>query len=155
MLIIDEEQRFGVKAKEKLRALSPNVDTLTLTATPIPRTLNFSLLGARDLSVINTPPKNRKPIITEIVKLDWSNIATIIRNELARGGQVYFVNDKVRNLNLLGDTIKNYVPESRIGIAHGRWTEKNLKKLSSTLLRRNSMYFSAQRSSNQDSTSRM
>ncbi|MBK6875097.1 MAG: transcription-repair coupling factor [Ignavibacteria bacterium] len=129
LLIIDEEQRFGVKAKEKLRALSPNVDTLTLTATPIPRTLNFSLLGARDLSIINTPPKNRKPIITEIVKLDWSNIATIIRNELARGGQVYFVNDKVRNLNLLGDTIKNYVPESRIGIAHGQMDGKELEEV--------------------------
>jgi transcription-repair coupling factor (superfamily II helicase) len=127
LLIIDEEQRFGVKAKEKLRALSPNVDTLTLTATPIPRTLNFSLLGARDLSVINTPPKNRKPIITEIVKLDWNNIATIVRNELARGGQVYFVNDKVRNLNLLGDTIKNYVPEARIGIAHGQMDGKELE----------------------------
>ncbi len=129
LLIIDEEQRFGVKAKEKLRALSPNVDTLTLTATPIPRTLNFSLLGARDLSVINTPPKNRKPIITEIVKLDWSNIATIIRNELSRGGQVYFVNDKIKNLNLLGDTIKNYVPESKIGIAHGQMDGKELEDI--------------------------
>ncbi len=129
LLIIDEEQRFGVKAKEKLRALSPNVDTLTLTATPIPRTLNFSLLGARDLSVINTPPKNRKPIITEIVKLDWSNIATIIRSELSRGGQVYFVNDKIKNLNLLGDTIKNYVPESKIGIAHGQMDGKELEDI--------------------------
>lgn len=127
LLIIDEEQRFGVKAKEKLRSLSPNIDTLTLTATPIPRTLNFSLLGARDLSVINTPPRNRKPIITEIVRLNWNLIATIIRNELARGGQVYFVNDKIRNLNILGDTMKNSVPEARIGIAHGQMEGRELE----------------------------
>jgi len=127
LLIIDEEQRFGVKAKEKLRSIKPNVDTLTLTATPIPRTLNFSLLGARDLSIINTPPKNRKPIITEIIKLDWDNIAGIIRHELNRGGQVYFVNDKVKNLYRLGDTIKNYVPEAKIGIAHGQMDGKELE----------------------------
>ncbi|MBX7041393.1 MAG: transcription-repair coupling factor [Ignavibacteria bacterium] len=129
LLIIDEEQRFGVKAKEKLRSIKPNVDTLTLTATPIPRTLNFSLLGARDLSVINTPPKNRKPISTEIIKLDWSYIASIIRNELARGGQVYFVNDKIRNLNILGDTLKNSVPEAKIGIAHGQMEGKELEDI--------------------------
>ncbi|HMQ70498.1 MAG TPA: transcription-repair coupling factor [Ignavibacteria bacterium] len=127
LLIIDEEQRFGVKAKEKLRSIKPNVDTLTLTATPIPRTLNFSLLGARDLSIINTPPKNRKPIATEIIKLDWDNIAGIIRHELNRGGQVYFVNDKVKNLYRLGDTIKNYVPEAKIGIAHGQMDGKELE----------------------------
>ncbi len=129
LLIIDEEQRFGVKAKEKLRSIKPNVDTLTLTATPIPRTLNFSLLGARDLSVINTPPKNRKPIITEIIKLDWNNIAIIIRNELKHTGQVYFVNDKIKNLHLLADTIKNYVPESKIGIAHGQMDGKELENV--------------------------
>lgn len=129
LLIIDEEQRFGVKAKERLRSLKPNVDTLTLTATPIPRTLNFSLLGARDLSVINTPPKNRKPIITEIIKLDWNNVATIIRNELKHGGQVYFVNDKVKNLHILGDTIKSYVPEAKIGIAHGQMEGKELENI--------------------------
>ena len=129
MLIIDEEQRFGVKAKEKLRSLKPNVDTLTLTATPIPRTLNFSLLGARDLSIINTPPKNRKPIITEIIKLDWHRITGIIRHELNRGGQVYFVNDKVKNLHTLGDTIKTYVPEAKIGIAHGQMDGKELEEI--------------------------
>lgn len=127
LLIIDEEQRFGVKAKEKLRSLKPNVDTLTLTATPIPRTLNFSLLGARDLSIINTPPKNRKPIITEIISLDWNNISTIIRSELNHNGQVYFVNDKIKNLHLLGDTIKTYVPEAKIGIAHGQMEGKELE----------------------------
>jgi len=129
LLIIDEEQRFGVKAKEKLRSLKPNVDTLTLTATPIPRTLNFSLLGARDLSIINTPPKNRKPIITEIIKLDWNTIATIIRTELKHNGQVYFVNDRVKKLSLLADTIKTYVPEAKIGIAHGQMDGKELENV--------------------------
>ncbi len=129
LLIIDEEQRFGVKAKEKLRSIKPNVDTLTLTATPIPRTLNFSLLGARDLSIINTPPKNRIPIITEIIKLDWNNIASIIRHEINRGGQVYFVNDKIKNIHTLGDTIKTYVPEAKIGIAHGQLEGKELENI--------------------------
>lgn len=129
LLIIDEEQRFGVKAKEKLRSIKPNVDTLTLTATPIPRTLNFSLLGARDLSIINTPPKNRMPIITEIVKLDWHSISRIIRSEINRGGQVYFVNDKIKNLHILGDTIKTYVPEAKIGIAHGQMDGKELENV--------------------------
>jgi transcription-repair coupling factor (superfamily II helicase) len=129
LLIIDEEQRFGVKAKEKLRSLKPNVDTLTLTATPIPRTLNFSLLGARDLSIINTPPKNRKPIVTEIIKLDWRRITGIIRYELNRSGQVYFVNDRIKNLHTLGDTIKTYVPEAKIGIAHGQMDGKELENI--------------------------
>ncbi|MEO8664179.1 MAG: transcription-repair coupling factor [Ignavibacteria bacterium] len=129
LLVIDEEQRFGVKAKEKLRSIKPNVDTLTLTATPIPRTLNFSLLGARDLSIINTPPKNRKPILTEIIKLDWTQVSGIIRHELNRGGQVYFVNDKIKNLHILGDTIKNYVPEAKIGIAHGQLDGKELENI--------------------------
>jgi transcription-repair coupling factor (superfamily II helicase) len=129
LLIIDEEQRFGVKAKEKLRTLKPNVDTLTLTATPIPRTLNFSLLGARDLSVINTPPKNRKPIHTEIIKLDWNNITNIIRDEFKRGGQVYFVNDKINKLYELADTIKEYVPSAKVGIAHGKMTAAELEDL--------------------------
>ncbi|MBK9332611.1 MAG: transcription-repair coupling factor [Ignavibacteria bacterium] len=129
LLIIDEEQRFGVKAKERLRSIKPNVDTLTLTATPIPRTLNFSLLGARDLSIINTPPKNRKPIITEIIKLDWKNISGIIRNELNRNGQVYFVNDKIKNLFQLGDLLKTYVPEAKTGIAHGQMEGKELEEI--------------------------
>ncbi len=129
LLIIDEEQRFGVKAKEKLRSIKPNVDTLTLTATPIPRTLNFSLLGTRDLSIINTPPKNRKSIITAIIKLDWHRISLILRNEINRGGQVYFVNDKIKNLHTLGDTIKTYVPEAKIGIAHGQMDGKELENV--------------------------
>jgi transcription-repair coupling factor (superfamily II helicase) len=120
MLVIDEEQRFGVKAKEKLRAIKPNVDTLTLTATPIPRTLNFSLLGARDLSIINTPPKNRKPIITEIINFDWNAITGVIKKELERSGQVYFVNDKILNLYDLADKLKKYIPYAKIGIGHGQ-----------------------------------
>ncbi|TRZ53702.1 transcription-repair coupling factor [bacterium] len=127
MLVIDEEQRFGVKAKEKLRAIKPNVDTLTLTATPIPRTLNFSLLGARDLSIINTPPKNRKPIITEIINFDWNAIAGVIKKELERNGQVYFVNDKISNLYDLADKLKQYIPYAKIGIAHGQMSAGELE----------------------------
>lgn len=135
LLIIDEEHRFGVKAKEKLRALKPNVDTLTLTATPIPRTLNFSLLGARDLSIINTPPKNRKPIITEIIKHDWNLISEIIRRELSRGGQVYFVNDKISGLYKIADKLKHLLPDANIGVAHGQMdSEKNKTPISSNSL---------------------
>ncbi|MDD5360620.1 MAG: transcription-repair coupling factor [Ignavibacteria bacterium] len=127
LLVIDEEQRFGVKAKEKLRAMKPNVDTLTLTATPIPRTLNFSLLGARDLSVINTPPKNRKSIATEIINFDWNIIAESVRKELDRKGQIYFVNDKVSNLYDLADKLKEYVPYAKVGIAHGQMSPAELE----------------------------
>jgi transcription-repair coupling factor (superfamily II helicase) len=129
LLIIDEEQRFGVKAKEKLRSIKPNVDTLTLTATPIPRTLNFSLLGARDLSVINTPPKNRKPIITEIISLDWNLISEIIKKEINRNGQVYFVNDRISDLYLLADKLKDYIPSVKIGIAHGQMDGNELEDI--------------------------
>jgi len=120
LLIIDEEQRFGVKAKEKIRSIKPNIDTLTLTATPIPRTLNFSMMGARDLSLINTPPKNRKPIQTEIIKLNWDKIAEIISFELKRGGQVYFVNDTIEKLYTLAERIKEEVPIAKPAIAHGQ-----------------------------------
>lgn len=127
LLIIDEEQRFGVKDKEKLRTIKPNIDTLTLTATPIPRTLNFSLLGARDLSIINTPPKNRKPIITEIIKLDWEVIAKAIFNELKRKGQVYFVTDKISDLYRIADKISEVVPQVRVGVAHGQMNVRDLE----------------------------
>jgi transcription-repair coupling factor (superfamily II helicase) len=129
LLIIDEEQRFGVKAKEKLRAIRPNVDTLTLTATPIPRTLNFSLLGARDLSVINTPPKNRKPIITEIINLNWNTITNTIKKEINRGGQIYFVNDKISDLYVLADKLKDRLPTLKIGIAHGQMDGNELEDI--------------------------
>ncbi len=127
LLIIDEEQRFGVKAKEKLRAAQPNVDTLTLTATPIPRTLNFSLLGARDLSVINTPPKNRKPIITEIIQFKWDAIADIVRKELERNGQVYFVNDKIAELYGMAERLREHIPFAKPGIAHGQMDANELE----------------------------
>jgi transcription-repair coupling factor (superfamily II helicase) len=120
LLIIDEEHRFGVAAKEKLRHLREEVDTIALTATPIPRTLNFSLLGARDLSVIETPPKNRLPVITGILRMERDVIAEGIARELERDGQVYFVNDRISDLDLLADKIRTYAPGVRIGIAHGQ-----------------------------------
>ena len=127
LLVVDEEQKFGVAAKEKIKSLKPNIDTLTLTATPIPRTLNFSLLGARDLSIISTPPKNRKPIQTEIIKHSWSKIADVIKYELDRGGQVYFVNDRISNLPDIADHIKEYIPSAKIGIAHGQMEAHELE----------------------------
>jgi len=128
LLIIDEEQRFGVSAKEKLRELKVNVDTLTLTATPIPRTLNFSLMGARDLSIIETPPKNRLPIETEIIKFDEKKIRQIIMRELSRGGQIYFVHDKVKNIENIYEKLLKIVPEAKITIAHGQMKASQLEK---------------------------
>jgi transcription-repair coupling factor (superfamily II helicase) len=129
LLIIDEEQRFGVKAKEKLKFMRENVDVLTLTATPIPRTLNFSLLGARDLSIINTPPKNRQPIHTEIINFDKKVIANAVIRELSRGGQVYFVNDKIARLEQLAEMIEELVPYAKVAIAHGQMTSSQLEKV--------------------------
>lgn len=120
LLIIDEEQRFGVAAKEKLRALKVTVDTLTLTATPIPRTLHFSLMGARDLSVINTPPRNRLPIHTEIAAFDKRIIREAVIHEIRRGGQVFIVNDRVQNIDALTAALQEHVPEARFRIAHGQ-----------------------------------
>jgi transcription-repair coupling factor (superfamily II helicase) len=127
LLVIDEEQRFGVKAKEKIRSIQPNIDTLTLTATPIPRTMNFSLLGARDLSIINTPPKNRKPIHTEIIKMDWDKIHEIMSYELKRGGQIYFVNDTIEKLYTLADKIRHEIPYAKPSIAHGQMEAHQLE----------------------------
>jgi transcription-repair coupling factor (superfamily II helicase) len=129
LLIIDEEQRFGVKAKENLKFMRTNVDVLTLTATPIPRTLNFSLLGARDLSIINTPPKNRQPIHTEIINFDKKMISNAIIRELSRGGQVYFVNDKIARLEQLAEMIEEMVPYAKVAIAHGQMTSSQLEKV--------------------------
>jgi transcription-repair coupling factor (superfamily II helicase) len=129
LLIIDEEQRFGVGAKEKLRQLRANVDTLTLTATPIPRTLNFSLMGARDLSVIETPPRNRIPIITEINEWKNETIVEAILNEIKRGGQVFFVNDKVMNLEKITMDLTMLMPKVRFGIAHGQMKTQELEKV--------------------------
>jgi transcription-repair coupling factor (superfamily II helicase) len=128
LLIIDEEQRFGVASKEKLREVKINVDTLTLTATPIPRTLNFSLMGARDLSIIRTAPKNRLSIETELIKFDEKKIRQIILRELAREGQVYFVHDKVNNIDILAEKIRRIVPEAKLAIVHGQMPNSTLEK---------------------------
>jgi transcription-repair coupling factor (superfamily II helicase) len=127
LLIIDEEHRFGVAAKEKLRQVKVNVDTLTLTATPIPRTLNLSLLGARDLSIIATPPPNRQPITTNVSTFDALKIREWIMNELKRNGQVYLVHDRVQSIDKLADYIKRYVPEAKIGVAHGQMKPSQLE----------------------------
>jgi transcription-repair coupling factor (superfamily II helicase) len=135
LLIIDEEHRFGVAAKEKLRKVKATVDTLTLTATPIPRTLHFSLIGARDLSLIATPPRNRLPITTEIIAADstgrqvhWAVIREAILGEIHRGGQVYFVHDRVNNIEAIADQVRAHVPEARLHIAHGQMAGHQLEK---------------------------
>ncbi len=135
LLIIDEEHRFGVAAKEKLRKVKASVDTLTLTATPIPRTLHFSLIGARDLSLIATPPRNRLPISTEIIAGDstgrqvhWGVIREAILKEIHRGGQVYFVHDRVNNIEAVADQVRAHVPEARLHIAHGQMPGHQLEK---------------------------
>ncbi|MCM1176877.1 MAG: transcription-repair coupling factor [Clostridium sp.] len=127
LLIIDEEQKFGVSAKEKLRQMKLAVDTLTLTATPIPRTLQFSLLGARDLSIINTPPPNRIPVQTEIMLFDDDQIRSIINYELDRGGQVFFVHNRVEELPAINDILQRLVPDMKICLAHGQMEAKVLE----------------------------
>ena len=127
LLIIDEEQKFGVGAKEKLRQMKLSVDTLTLTATPIPRTLQFSLLGARDLSIISTPPPNRIPIQTEIILFDEDEIRNIINYELDRGGQVFFLHNKVQELQGVYDILHRIVPDMKICVAHGQMDPKELE----------------------------
>ena len=127
LLIIDEEQKFGVSAKEKLRQLKASVDTLTLTATPIPRTLQFSLLGARDLSIINTPPPNRIPVQTEIMLFDHDEVRKIINYEINRGGQVFFVHNRVEELQSIYDILHRLVPDMKICVAHGQMEPKVLE----------------------------
>ena len=127
LLIIDEEQKFGVSAKEKLRQLKASVDTLTLTATPIPRTLQFSLLGARDLSIINTPPPNRIPVQTEIMLSDNDEIKKIITYELNRGGQVFYVHNRVEELPAIEDILHRMIPDMKICVAHGQMEAKVLE----------------------------
>ncbi len=127
LLIIDEEQKFGVSSKEKLRQLKASVDTLTLTATPIPRTLQFSLLGARDLSIISTPPPNRIPVQTEIMLFDHDEIRKIIRYELNRGGQIFFLHNRVEELQSIHDILHRLVPDMKICIAHGQMEPKVLE----------------------------
>ncbi|MFR9619866.1 MAG: transcription-repair coupling factor [Rikenellaceae bacterium] len=129
LLIIDEEQKFGVAAKEKLTALSVNVDTLTLTATPIPRTMQFSLMGSRDLSVISTPPPNRQPITTESHVFSEDVIREAVESELARNGQVYFVHNRVENLGSIKSLIERVCPNARVGVGHGQMAAAQLETL--------------------------
>ncbi len=127
LLIIDEEQKFGVAAKEKIRQMKTSVDTLTLTATPIPRTLQFSLLGARDLSIINTPPPNRIPVTTEVIRFDEDYLADILNRELERGGQVYFVHNRIEDIYKIYDMLHRICPKAEICVAHGQMEPKELE----------------------------
>ena len=129
LLIIDEEQKFGVSTKEKLRQMKSNVDTLTMSATPIPRTLQFSLVGARDLSVIQTPPPNRYPIQTEIHTFGAEIIADAINFEMSRNGQVYFVNNRIADLTRIAEMIHTYVPDARVAIGHGQMKPEELEQI--------------------------
>ena len=129
LLIIDEEQKFGVSTKEKLRKMKINVDTLTMSATPIPRTLQFSLMGARDMSIMQTPPPNRYPICTEIHSFDKEVIKDAIEFEMSRNGQVFFVNDRISNLPELKLLINKFVPDARVAIGHGQMKPEELEKI--------------------------
>ena len=129
LLIIDEEQKFGVSTKEKLRQMKTSVDTLTMSATPIPRTLQFSLVGARDLSVIQTPPPNRYPIQTEIHTFSPEILSDAINFEMSRNGQVYFVNNRISDLPHIAEIIQKYVPDARIAIGHGQMKPEQLEKI--------------------------
>ena len=129
LLVIDEEQRFGVAVKEKLKSLRATIDVLTLTATPIPRTLQFSLMGARDLSIINTPPPNRQPVYTEIHSFDENLIRDAIIQETSRGGQVFFIHNRVKNIEEVTSMIRELVPDIRVRFAHGQMTGSKLEKI--------------------------
>jgi transcription-repair coupling factor (superfamily II helicase) len=120
LLVIDEEQRFGVSVKEKLKKIKANVDTLTLTATPIPRTLQFSLMGARDLSIINTPPPNRMPIVTELHGFNEEIIKEGIEYEVSRNGQVFFIHNRVENIKQIQAQINRICPNVKTAIVHGQ-----------------------------------
>lgn len=129
LLVIDEEQKFGVKVKDRLKELKVNVDVLTLTATPIPRTLHFSLMGARDLSIISTPPPNRQPVTTELHAFNETIIRDAVSYELRRGGQVFFVHNRVSDIESIANTVYKLVPDARIGIAHGQMEGDKLEKV--------------------------
>jgi transcription-repair coupling factor (superfamily II helicase) len=129
LLVVDEEQRFGVAHKERIKQMRKKVDVLTMTATPIPRTLNMSLAGIRDMSIIETPPRDRLSIQTNVVKFDSAVIARAIRTEMERGGQVYFVNNRVESIYSLGDLITRLVPEARVAVGHGQMNEEDLERV--------------------------
>src|SRR5690606_12472411 len=129
LLIIDEEQRFGVKHKEKIKQMKHNVDVLTLTATPIPRTLHMAMIGVRDLSVIETPPENRFPVQTYVLEYSAALVREAIERELARGGQVYFLYNQVHNIEQMADQVRSLVPEARVSVAHGQMPEMELERV--------------------------
>ena len=129
LLIIDEEQRFGVTHKERVKKMKTNVDTLTLSATPIPRTLNMSLVGMRDLSIINTPPMDRLPTRTFVTKFDKETIAKAVTSEIQRGGQVFFLHNRVQSIYALADELRQICPEARIRVGHGQMEEDELEKV--------------------------
>lgn len=129
LLIVDEEQKFGVSVKDKLKAMKENVDVLTLTATPIPRTLQFSLMAARDLSVINTPPPNRYPIDSQVVRFNETIIRDAISYEIQRGGQVFFIHNRIENIQEVAGMLQRLVPDAKIGIGHGRMEGRKLEQL--------------------------
>ena len=129
LLVIDEEQKFGVAVKDKLKTLKENIDTLTLTATPIPRTLQFSLMAARDLSVIKTAPPNRHPIETNVIRFSEETIRDAIRYEILRGGQVFFIHNRIENIKEVAGLIQRLVPDAKIGIGHGQMEGKKLEQL--------------------------
>src|SRR5207244_7687288 len=126
LLVVDEEQRFGVAHKEKIKHLRKKVDVLTMTATPIPRTLNMSLIGIRDMSIIETPPKDRLSIQTNVVKFDQQVIGRAIRSEMARGGQVYFVHNRVESIFSIGGLVQRLVPEAKVVGGQGQMAEEAL-----------------------------
>ena len=134
LLVVDEEQRFGVSHKEKIKQLRKRVDVLTMTATPIPRTLNMSLVGIRDMSIIETPPKDRLSIQTHVVKFDAEVIRRAIRHELERGGQVYVVHNRVESIYSIGNLVTRLVPEARVAVAHGQMSEEQLEKTMVTFM---------------------
>ncbi|TAI47249.1 transcription-repair coupling factor [Flagellimonas allohymeniacidonis] len=129
LLIVDEEQKFGVAVKDKLKSIKENVDVLTLTATPIPRTLQFSLMAARDLSIINTPPPNRYPIESRVIRLNEEMIRDAISYEIQRGGQVFFIHNRIENIKEVAGMLQRLVPDAKIGIGHGQMEGKKLEKL--------------------------
>jgi transcription-repair coupling factor (superfamily II helicase) len=148
LVVVDEEQRFGVSDKEKLKQIKRLVDVITLTATPIPRTLQMALSGFRDLSLIQTPPENRRSIRTVIARHDDEVIREAIRRELERGGQVFFVHPRVQNIQAVANHLSRLVPEASLAIAHGQMREKELEKVMLQFVRKEYNLLSAPVSSN-------
>ena len=142
LLIIDEEHRFGVKAKEKIKEYKTNIDVLTMTATPIPRTLHMSIVGVRDMSVIYEPPQNRKPVQTYVLEYDEEVIKEAITKELERNGQVFYLFNNVEEITLKADKISRLVPEAKVGYAHGRMTGSEIEDIMNDFVERKNKYTS-------------